>query len=105
MADRFYVGVDVGTSSARAGVFDDRGTMLGVGVNPIQIFKPQTDFYEHSSDDIWSACGAATRSALAQANVKPEQVRGVGFDATCSLVALGDDDRPVSVSPTGRDEQ
>lgn len=105
MTDRFYVGVDVGTASARAGVFDERGTMLGVGVQPIRIFKPQADFFEHSSDDVWRACGEAVKRALAQAKVRAEQVGGVGFDATCSLVALGEGDRPTTVSPTGRDEQ
>jgi FGGY-family pentulose kinase len=32
-------------------------------------------------------------------------VQGIGFDATCSLVLLDADDRPVSASPTGNAEQ
>ena len=105
MTDRFQLGVDVGTGSARAGVFDAHGTMLGVGVHPIAMFKPAPDFYEHSSDDVWRACGLAIRAALAEAKVAPEAIAGVGFDATCSLVVLGDGDRPLSVSPTGDDAQ
>jgi len=100
-----YLGIDVGTGSARAGIFDDKGAMLGMGVHPIAIFRPEEDFVEHSSDDIWSACGRAVRQALAQSGVKPESISGIGFDATCSLVALDADDRPVTVSPTGKDEQ
>ena len=30
-----------------------------MGVRPIQIFRPQEDFVEQSSDDIWRACGKA----------------------------------------------
>jgi hypothetical protein len=26
---------------------------------------------------------------------------GIGFDATCSLVALDNEDKPITVSPTG----
>jgi ribulose kinase len=33
--------------------------------------------------------------------VEPSRVVGIGFDATCSLVALDRDDRPITVSPTG----
>ncbi|MGH8238211.1 MAG: FGGY-family carbohydrate kinase, partial [Steroidobacteraceae bacterium] len=33
--------------------------------------------------------------------LQPGAIRGVGFDATCSLVALDAADEPVSVSPTG----
>lgn len=32
-------------------------------------------------------------------------IAGIGFDATCSLVAIDDDDRPVSLSQNGSDEQ
>jgi FGGY-family pentulose kinase len=100
---RAFLGIDVGTASVRAGVFDSTGRMLGVGVEPIQIFRPQADFVEQSSDDIWRAAGAATRGALKDASLPPRHVVGIGFDATCSLVALDQADQPVTVSPTGND--
>ncbi len=102
---KLYLGIDVGTGSARAGLFDEAGKMHGMGVCPIQTWRPQEDFVEQSSDDIWKACGAATREALVKAKAKPQDVRGIGFDATCSLVALDKDDRAVTVSPTGEDAQ
>lgn len=101
----FFLGVDVGTGSARAGVFDQTGTMLGSATQPIELFRPADDFVEQSSDDIWRACGSAIRAALARAALGPEQIAGLAFDATCSLVALDEHDAPVSVSPSGRDEQ
>lgn len=100
-----YIGIDVGTGSARAGVFDANGRMLGQSSHPIMMWKPQTDFVEQSSDDIWGACATAVRQAVAEADIDPSNVRGIGFDATCSLVALDEHDRPVSISPTGHDEQ
>jgi FGGY-family pentulose kinase len=100
---RCYVGTDVGTGSARAGIFDAKGKLLGMGTHPIQIERPREDFVEQSSDDIWQACGRAVRAALAEAKVAPGDVAGIGFDATCSLVALDADDRPVTVSPTEKD--
>src|SRR5262249_48931351 len=51
------------------------------------------------------ACGKAVRAALEQAGARAEDVAGVGFDATCSLVALDGEDRPVTVSPSGSDAQ
>ena len=105
MAERFYLGIDVGTGSARAGVFDERGARVGMGTHPIQRWQPRPDFHEQSSDDIWSACGAAVRLALKEAALAAESIRGIGFDATCSLVALDAEDRPVTVSSTGNDGQ
>src|SRR6185503_18526903 len=66
---RHYLGVDVGTGSVRAAIFDASGARAGLGVAPIRIFRPEEDFVEQSSDDIWSACGAAVRAALAEAKV------------------------------------
>ncbi len=102
---RCYVGVDVGTGSVRAGVFDGLGRMLGQSSHPIKMWKPDADFVEQSSEDIWTAAAKAVRHAVAEADVDPIAVRGIGFDATCSLVVLDEEDRPVSVSPTGKDEQ
>jgi FGGY-family pentulose kinase len=101
----YYLGIDVGTGSARAGIFDASGTMRGIGVEPIRIWRPQEDYVEQSSDDIWQACGGAVRAALAGAELESRQIRGIGFDATCSLVVLGEGDAPLTVSPTGDDRQ
>jgi FGGY-family pentulose kinase len=98
-----YLGVDVGTGSARAGLFDARGDRHGLGVAEIRTWREGADFVEQSSDDIWRAVGEATRAALAQCHVDPARVKGIGFDATCSLVLLDADDRPVSVSASGDD--
>jgi len=98
-AERFYLGIDVGTGSARAAVFNGAGVMHGIGIEPIQTWRPQDDFVEQSSDDIWLACGVAVRRALAESRVGGDRIGGIGFDATCSLVALGDGDAPLSVSP------
>lgn len=98
-----YIGIDVGTGSVRAGLFDDRGGRLGLGTHPIETRRPAHDHVEQSSEDIWRAAGAAVRAALLESGLAPERVRGVGFDATCSLVALDEADRPVSVSTTKDD--
>jgi FGGY-family pentulose kinase len=102
---RCFIGIDVGTGSARAGIFTAEGRMLGQSSRPITMWKPEPDFVEQSSENIWAACGASVRAAMKQAGIKTTDVAGLGFDATCSLVALDAEDRPVSLSPTGRDEQ
>ena len=53
---QFFIGVDVGTGSVRAGVFDGIGKMHGAAVRPLQIWKPAADFVEQSSEDIWNRC-------------------------------------------------
>jgi D-ribulokinase len=96
-----YIGVDVGTSSTRAGVFDEAGKLLAIARHPIRTWHEAGDIVEQSSGDIWSACIAAVRTAMVEAAIAPEAVKGIGFDATCSLVVLAPDGAPLSVSTFG----
>lgn len=101
----YYIGVDVGTGSARAGIFDITGRMMGQASREIAMFRPQANFVEQSSDNIWQAVCQAVRDAINQTNINPVQIKGLGFDATCSLVVLDKEGQPLTVSPSGRSEQ
>jgi D-ribulokinase len=100
------IGVDVGTLSARAGVFDSAGRLIASARRPIAIWREPGEIVEQSSDDIWRAATSAVSEAVEASGLEPEAVRGIGFDATCSLVVLDRSARPLSVSPdeaSGRD--
>ena len=75
--------------------------MLGRGEHPIRIHRPQGDHAEHESEDIWSAVCAAVRAAIAVAGIDPSVVRGLAFDATCSLVLRDREGQPLTVSLGG----
>src|SRR4029450_2154064 len=96
-----FIGVDVGTSSARAGVFDERGALLATARHPITVWHEAGNVVEQSSSEIWSACIAAVRAAMTESDVPPSAVAGVGFDATCSLVVLDGGANALTVSPSG----
>ncbi|XP_001850540.2 FGGY carbohydrate kinase domain-containing protein [Culex quinquefasciatus] len=97
------IGVDVGTGSARAALVTSTGQLLKSCVKATQTWNPLPDLYEQSSDNIWSAVCECVRTVAAV--VPKEQIKGIGFDATCSLVALDKGGQPLSVSSTGRAEQ
>ncbi len=96
-----FIGVDVGTGSARAGVFDGAGTLLAAASHPIQIWRPHPLHAEQSSADIWQAVCRSVRAAMAQAAVQAASVAGIGFDATCSLVVLDKSGKPLPVNAEG----
>jgi FGGY-family pentulose kinase len=97
-ASEVYIGVDVGSGSARAGVFDAQGRRLGYGSRTIGLWRPQPDWAEQSTGDIWEAVVTSVRTAMAEAGVPPEAVRGIGFDATCSLALAQADGSPLALA-------
>ena len=103
--EKFVIGVDVGTGSARAGIFDLNGRMRASAVEPIQLWRPKPDYAEQSSDDIWRAVCTVTRACLRESGAVPDSVAGISFDATCSLVALDSADSPVAVNDEGVTER
>src|ERR1700686_2579416 len=100
-----FLGVDVGTSSARAGVFDETGTLLATARHPITVWHGAGSVVEQSSSEIWAACAASVRAAMAEAAHPPSAVKGLGFDATCSLVVLDAGANPLTVSNSGDDRR
>jgi D-ribulokinase len=98
---RHYLGIDVGTGSARAGLFERTGRLLASDKADIMLWREAGDIVEQSSDDIWDAVCKSVRGALEKAGVAADGVAGIGFDATCSLVVLGDGGKPLPVGPSG----
>ncbi|CCM78825.1 FGGY-family carbohydrate kinase [Rhizobium mesoamericanum] len=98
---RHFLGIDVGTGSARTGVFNESGDLLSSAKQPIAIWHGAGGVVEQSSEDIWWAVSGTVRQAVADAGIDPASIAGIGFDATCSLVALGRDGVPISVSRSG----
>nr|XP_032813588.1 FGGY carbohydrate kinase domain-containing protein isoform X1 [Petromyzon marinus] len=95
----WYVGVDVGTASVRAGLVDRDGMVHAWASEEIRVHQPQAGRYEQDSQDVWRACCHVVRQVTS--NVDVHQIRGIGFDATCSLVVLDEDFGPLPVNEEG----
>ena len=92
------VAVDIGTGSARAGVFDSSGNLLGRSEHAIAMRRPTVDHAEHDSENIWQAACAAVKAACGAAGVGAARIAALGVDATCSLVVRDISGTPLAVS-------
>ncbi|KAI9751712.1 MAG: hypothetical protein M1835_001186 [Candelina submexicana] len=94
-----YIGIDVGTGSARACIIDQNGDIVGLASENIGLWQPRQGYYEQSTNDIWRCICSSVQRALNQHNLDGSTIRGIGFDATCSLAVFSHDtDEPVSVT-------
>ncbi len=100
-SSKYVIGVDVGTGSARAGLFDTNGKLLSSAVVPIQMWRPRLDFVEQSSEDIWRSICSAVKTAIRNSDVLVESIVGISYDATCSLVVLDKAGAPLAVNDEG----
>ncbi|MDQ7263286.1 FGGY-family carbohydrate kinase [Paracoccus sp. PS-1] len=103
--DQYLIGIDVGTGSARAGVFDRAGRLLATAKRPIEMHRERGVIAEQSSEQVWRAVCDSVRDSVARAGIDPAQVAGIGFDATCSLVVRGAGDATLPVGDPAHPER
>lgn len=92
----YVIGIDGGTESLRAFVFDLGGRLIASHASPYETRFPAPSHAEQNPDEWWRAIGEATRGAVAEAGIDPRDVIALSPDFTCcTVVALDGDFRPL----------
>jgi len=100
LESKTLIGVDVGSASVRAGIFDLNGTLLAHATRPVTLWREAGQMVEQSSREIWQAVCQCINESVARSGASPQSVAGIGFDATCSLVVVDGDGHPLPVGPS-----
>ena len=90
----FLLGIDIGTSAAKAVLMEPDGQIRGVGAQDYPIDQPQPGWAEQDPDAWWQAAANAVRAALGQAQVPGAEVAAIGL--------AGQMHGAVLVDPAGR---
>src|SRR5262245_21134462 len=92
----YVIGVDGGTESLRAFVFDLDGRPLGSHATAYATEFPQASWAEQKPEDWWRALGQSVKGALAKAGIAYQDVIALCVDTTCcSVVALDREGHPL----------
>ncbi|KAF7982342.1 hypothetical protein HWV62_29058 [Athelia sp. TMB] len=99
-SDSYYIGVDVGTGSARATIVKQDGTVLGSSTQETTTWRDAHDhrIFEQSTNNIWAGISTAIKEILSESKIPASAVKGIGFDATCSLAVSDMNGEPVVVT-------
>ena len=96
-----YLGLDLGTGSAKALVLDEGGEVRGEGSAPYRVDAPSPGWAESDPQDWWTAVAEAARTAVGQ---RGEEIEAVGLSGQMHGVVLAEDTgRPVRPAVTWAD--
>ena len=101
-----FIGIDVGTGSVRAALVAKSGSIVASATKDTQTFRDKTDhrIFEQSTTNIWDAICLCVSQVLAPGGngsserIDPARVKGIGFDATCSLAVSDMQGNPITVT-------
>jgi gluconokinase len=89
MQQKYFIGVDIGTTSTKAVVFTPSGVIKGIANQEYSILVPKPTWAEQDPEVIFAAVLSATRDAIEQAGVV-KQIAGIGFSAAMHSLLVMD---------------
>ena len=90
------IGLDIGTTAVKAGVFESTGRPLAVVGQDYRIRYPAPDRAEIDAEFYWTATAAAIRRALGDAGVDPARVAAMAVSSQGeTIVAVDSHGRPL----------
>ncbi len=75
----YYLGIDIGTSGTKVLLIDELGTPVASSSSEYALYTPRPLWAEQNPEDWWTATVAATRVVLAQTEVAPSEIEGIGL--------------------------
>ncbi|ARK31254.1 gluconokinase [Halalkalibacter krulwichiae] len=92
MSRELVIGLDLGTTSAKAVVFNLQGNVVAEAEEMITSYYPQTGWVEQDPNEIERLAVLAVRSAVEKAQIKEDELLTVGFSSAMhSLICVDHD--------------
>lgn len=74
-----YLGIDVGTSSTKTLLIDEKGQVLAESNADYPLEQPKPGWTQQDPEDWWKATVKTVRAVLKQSKVKPADVKAIGL--------------------------
>ncbi|MFO7846693.1 MAG: glycerol kinase GlpK [Balneolaceae bacterium] len=76
---QYILAFDQGTTSSRAMLFDENGSIVSVAQKEFRQIYPKAGWVEHDAQEIWSTQAGVAAEAVAQAGVNGKSLAGIGI--------------------------
>lgn len=91
------IGLDIGTTSAKAVVFDLKGKLIAETEEMIKTYYPKTDWVEQSPQEVENACRIAMKNVIQKVDLEQYELLATGIScAMHSLICMDENVEPLS---------
>lgn len=95
MKKECLLGIDMGTSSVKVGLFDLKGNSIAFADESYPLYTPSSGWAEQKTEEWWIAICRATRRVVKESGIDRSCIIGMSVDTTCCTVICMDDKMEV----------
>lgn len=95
----YVLGIDAGTESVRTDVFDLNGNIFGFGACSYKTYYEHPGWAEQKVEEWREALIISVKESIKISNINPDDVVGIGLDATCCTPVFFDEDNKPTRNP------
>jgi gluconokinase len=94
---KYFIGIDIGTTSTKTIVFDKEGKIVSKAAIEYPIYFPKQDFREQNPDEILKAVIKTLKDSIELANVNGEDIKFISFSCMMhSIIAVDTAGKPLT---------
>lgn len=94
---QYFLGIDIGTTSTKAIVFDEEGKTVSKSAIEYSIYSPRPDFREQNPDEILEAVIGTLKESIKQANINVNDLKFISFSSMMhSIIAVDINGDPLT---------
>ncbi|HWO55084.1 MAG TPA: gluconokinase [Paenibacillus cookii] len=96
MSNNMMIGIDIGTTSTKAVIFEENGKVVAKGSEGYPLHTPTSSIAEQDPDLIFAAVIHSVKQAMEKSGAAPEQIMFVSFSSAMhSVIPVGADGKPL----------
>lgn len=75
----YLMGIDLGTSGVKTALFNFFGNLIAARTVEYPLYQPQNGWAEQNPDEWWNAAAQSIQQVIAEAGIKPRDIRAIGL--------------------------
>src|SRR5689334_2659522 len=91
MAQKYLIGVDLGTSATKAALYRADGTLVAEASAEVPLHHPQPDAVEQDSVDFYRAAARTVQKVILDGGIEARDVAAIAFDSQMAGVGAIDE--------------
>ena len=97
MNKTFLIGVDLGTSATKAGLYDLEGNLIAEASAEVPLYYPKPGVVEQENEDFYLSAARTIHACIQQSGIEPRQVAAIAFDSQMAGIGSIDENyRPAA---------